>query len=115
MSQSGTLGAYLFGHSPFDGALLARLGTTTDEFASIVNAAESDAAVLAALRARGFDEERVRRWSARLPRSVRFYTYIWDIDDGYVQPGIAGRTLLAACRAVEHPLMWTLRRIFRRP
>ena len=38
MASSGALGAYLFGHSPIDRALLTRLGVTTDEFAAIVAA-----------------------------------------------------------------------------
>ena len=115
MAQAGTLGAYLFGHSPFDAALLKRLRTSTEEFAEIVSAAATDDAVLGALRARGFDEAAVRRWSARLPRSARFYTTLWDIDDGYATPNLIGRALLAPWRAVEKPAMALLRRILRRP
>ena len=60
MRENGTLGAYLMGHSPVDRALLARLGLTTDEFVALALANPDDAALLAALRGRGFDEARVR-------------------------------------------------------
>jgi hypothetical protein len=115
MSRSGSLGTYLFGHSPFDAALLRGLGTSTDEFAAIVDGSASDDDVLAKLRARGFDEARVQRWSQRLPRSARFYTYVWDLDDGYVRPGAAGGAVLALWRAIERPLIALLRVIFKRP
>lgn len=115
MAQSGALGAYLFGHSPFDAALLKRLGTTTEEFGAIVASATSDAAVLAALRSRGFDEARLALWSARLPYTARFYTLIWDVDDGYVNPNLAGRAALAIWRAVERPVMGAVRLIRKRP
>jgi len=115
MARSGHLGAYLFGHSPFDRALLERLGATTDEFAAIVAGAASDDDVLAALRARGFDEARLRSWSARFPHSARFFTYLWDIDDGYVRPGIVGRTALSVWRGIERPVMGFLRVIFTAP
>ena len=115
MSQSGSLGTYLFGHSPFDKALLARLGTSTDEFAAIVKGVTSDDEVLAKLRARGFDEPRVRRWSERLPRSAWFYTHIWDLDDGYARPGIGGTFVLALWRAIERPVVAVLRVVLRRP
>jgi len=115
MAQRGELGAYLFGQSPFDRALLKRLGTTTAEFAAIVASAPADADVLAALRARGFDEARVKRWSARLPHTARFYTYLWDVDDGYVRPGIVMRTALSVWRRIEHPVIGLLRAIFKAP
>jgi hypothetical protein len=91
------------------------LGTSTDDFAAIVAGCSSDADVLAALRSRGFDEARVRRWSARLPHTARFYTYIWDIDDGYVKPGVVWRTVLSAWRGIERPVMGLLRVIFKAP
>ena len=116
MADAGTLGNYLFGHSPFDRALLERLGVTTEQFASIVRSSVSDIDVLRALRARGFDEARVRRWSDRLPRTARFYTYLWDLDDGYVQPN----RLLTACVRVwrvtlERPVMALLRLVLKAP
>jgi hypothetical protein len=115
MANDGELGAYLFGHSPFDRALLVRLGTTTDEFAAIVAGSSSDADVLATLRGRGFDEPRVRRWSARLPHTARFYTFLWDVDDGYVKPGVFGQTVLGVWRGIERPVMGLLRVIFKKP
>ena len=116
MAQSGTLGSYLFGHSPFDAALLKQLRMTTAEFAAVVAASASDGEVLEALRGRGFDEAAVRRWSARLPRSARFYTYLWDVDDGYIRPNVVVRWCLVVWRAVfERPAMGLLRRLFTAP
>lgn len=115
MAQSKRLGAYLFGHSPFDAALLRALGVTTAEFASIVATSPDDGAVLTALRARGFDEARVRRWSQRLPNAARFYTLIWDLDDGYVVANPLQRALIAFWRGIERPTMALLRRIFKSP
>lgn len=116
MAQTGRLGAYLFGQSPFDRALLERLGATTPEFAAIVAASPTDDDVLRALRARGFDEARLRRWSARLPRTARFYTYLWDVDDGYVRPNAFVAFGLRVWRSVfERPVMGLLRVVLKAP
>ena len=115
MASVGTLGAYLFGHSPFDAALLRRLGVTTSEFASIVARSAHDGDVLASLRARGFDEARVRRWSDRLPHTARWFIPYWDADDGYASLGGFGRAALAVWRRVEHPLMAAFRALRRIP
>lgn len=111
MDSGGAIGAYLFGHSPIDRALLKRLAVTTAEFATIVAASPDDAAVLAALRSRGFDEARVRRWSDRLPAPYQVFIRIIDIDDGYVAPSTLGRFFLRVLRSVEHGLMAFVRRI----
>jgi hypothetical protein len=111
MESGGALGAYLFGHSPIDRGLLTRLGVTTGEFAAIVAASPDDAAILAALRLRGFDEARVRRWSARLPRPYQVFIRIIDVDDGYVAPSPFARFCLRGFRAVEHGVMGLVRRI----
>ena len=89
MRQRGALGAYLMGHSPVDKALLKRLGLRTDEFVAIVARSADDAAVLAALRTRGFDEPAVRRWSDGFPQRYATYIKLWDLDEGYVQIGRA--------------------------
>ncbi len=90
MRESGSLGAYLLGQSPVDRAPLARLGCSTEEFA--------------ALRTRGFDEARMRKWSAAF--AVRYKTYIalWDLDEGYRTP-----------TAFEKPLMGIARRLIKAP
>jgi hypothetical protein len=111
MDSGGSLGAYLFGHSPIDRGLLMRLGLTTAEFAAIVEAAPDDAAVLTALRSRGFDEARVRRWSDRLPRPYQVFIRIIDVDDGYVTPAPFVRLILKVFRVVEHGLMAFVRRL----
>jgi hypothetical protein len=109
MRENGTLGAYLMGHSPVDRALLKRLNLTTDEFVTIANAGSDDAAVLAALRARGFDEASVRSWSDRFEQSYKGLIPIWDIDDGYVPAGPAARPFLMLFHKLEGPLMDMLR------
>ena len=115
MSARGTLGAYLLGHSPVDRALLRRLGITTREFAQLVEDAPDDAAVLSALRLRGFDEPRVRRWSESFEKRYRGFIHLWDLDDGYVAPSPLERPFLAAFRLVEGPLMALLRKALPAP
>jgi len=115
MRDRGELGSYLLGHSPVDRALLARLGLTTDEFAALVRAAPDDAAVLAALKARGWDEARVRRWSDRFPSTYRTYIMLWDIDEGYVRPSALQSLALAAFRPFESAAMEVVRRLRRAP
>ncbi len=102
MRKSGTLGAYLLGHSPVDRALLERMSLTTDQFATLAVAHADDAGVLAALRARGIDEERVRRWSGRFETTWHAYIPVWDVDDGYTKPKtVLHAAALAAFQAVE--------------
>jgi hypothetical protein len=115
MRQSGTLGAYLMGHSPVDRALLYRLGLTTDEFVSIADSAPDDAGVLAALRSRGFDEERVRRWSADFPSLYRALIPVWDLDEGYMPSTPLTRSVAAFMRAVEGPVMGAFRLVSKAP
>jgi hypothetical protein len=82
--DAGTLGAYLYGQSPVDDALLGRLALTYDEFLAIVNAAPDDDAVLAALEARQPGAtERLQRWSARFAASQQTFLAFLDWDDGY--------------------------------
>ncbi|MBD5656645.1 MAG: DUF5069 domain-containing protein, partial [Candidatus Eremiobacteraeota bacterium] len=83
MSAAGTLGAYLIGHSPVDRALLGRLKIGTADFVRLAVAEPSDAAVLAALRARGCDEAAVRRWSDRFEKHWAGFIVVWDLDEGY--------------------------------
>ena len=115
MSQRGELGTYLLGHSPVDHALLTRFGLTTEEFSEIVRQAPDDAAVLAAIRARGFDEARVRRWSERFPTTYRTYITLWDIDEGYVRPTPLQAFGLAVFKPLEAGAMSMLRRVRRAP
>jgi hypothetical protein len=85
---AGTLGAYLYGQSPIDRALLRNLGIRYRDFTAIVREADTDAGVLDALRAwnaAGLD--RARAWSAELPRKHRAFLLLIDIDDGYL-PGL---------------------------
>jgi len=105
MSTNGTLGAYLIGHSPVDRALMKRLGIGTGEFVNVVTAHGDDVGVLGALRARGFDEARVRRWSDRFERTYAIYIHVWDIDEGYAPPNALERAALALFRTVERPVM----------
>jgi len=109
MSSGGDLASYLFGHSPIDRGLLTRLGVTTAAFAAIVADAPDDAAVLSALRARGFDEARVRRWSARLPSPYRLIITMIDIDEGYTHATWFDRAWMGAFRMIEVGAMGLVR------
>ena len=115
MSDRGELGNYLLGHSPVDHALLTRMGLTTEQFSEIVRDAPDDMAVLDAVRARGWDEARVRRWSGRFTSTYRTYIRLWDIDEGYVRPTGAQALGLAVFRPLEGAVMTVLRRVRRAP
>lgn len=111
----GVLGTYLFGHSPVDRALLSRLEITTDEFAAIVAAAPDDGSVLAALRARGFDEALVRRWSDRLPKPYQVFLRLIDLDEGHIVPTSFDRAWMGAFRVAEGGLMSLVRVVSPKP
>jgi uncharacterized protein DUF5069 len=115
MSHRGELGNYLLGHSPVDHALLTRIGLTTEQFSEIVRESPDDAAVLDAIRARGWDEARVRRWSARFTSTYRTYIVLWDIDEGYVRPTGVQALGLALFKPLEGAAMSALRRVRRAP
>jgi hypothetical protein len=111
MRESGALGAYLMGHSPVDKALLAQLGLTTDEFVALAIANPDDASLLAALRVRGFDEARVRRWCGNFTKSYSIFIPVWDLDEGYRAPNAFESALVALTRRLEVPLMSAFRKI----
>ena len=115
MSHRGELGSYLLGHSPVDHALLTRLGLTTEQFSEIVRQSPDDAAVLDAIRARGWDEARVRRWSERFTSTYRTYIVLWDIDEGYVKPTGVQALGLALFKPFEGAAMSVFRRLRRAP
>ena len=115
MSHRGELGNYLLGHSPVDHALLTRIGLTTEQFSEIVRESPDDAAVLDAIRVRGWDEARVRRWSARFTSTYRTYIVLWDIDEGYVRPTGVQALGLALFKPLEGAAMSALRRVRRAP
>ena len=115
MQQRGELGNYLLGHSPVDHALLTRMNLTTEQFSEIVRQTPDDAAVLAAVRARGMDEARVRRWSERFTSTYRTYIRLWDLDEGYVRPSGLQALGLALFRPLEGGAMSLLRRVRKAP
>ena len=115
MQQRGELGNYLLGHSPVDHALLTRMNLTTEQFSEIVRQAPDDAAVLAAVRARGMDEARVRRWSERFTATYRTYIVLWDLDEGYTRPTGVQALGLALFRPLEGGAMSLLRRVRKAP
>jgi hypothetical protein len=115
MSHRGELGSYLLGHSPVDHALLTRMGLTTEQFSEIVRQMPDDAAVLAAVRARGWDEARVRRWSDRFTSTYRTYITLWDIDEGYVRPTALQAFGMALFKPLEGGVMALFRRVRRAP
>jgi hypothetical protein len=111
MSADGTLGPYLMGHSPVDKAALSMLGMTTDEFVRLANAQPDDASLLAALRARGFNEDRLRSWSAKFPKTYSTLIRLWDLDEGYRAPSALQRPLVSFAKIIERPLMALYRKI----
>lgn len=116
MRANGQLGTYLLGHSPVDKAFLERAGVTTEEFASIVSASAGDEAVLSALRARpGWNEERLRRWSARFTTTYRLYIPMWDLDEGYLRPTSLQAVGMKMFKPIEAPVMGLVRRFRRAP
>ncbi len=114
MQQRGELGSYLLGHSPVDHALLTRFNLTTEQFSDIVRRSPDDAAVLEAVRA-GWDEARVRRWSARFTSTYRAYIVLWDLDEGYVRPTALQAVGLAVFKPLEGAAMELVRRVRRAP
>jgi Domain of unknown function (DUF5069) len=112
MLTNGIIGPYLMGHSPVDKALLARLGMNTEEWVDLVTKnGPEDMAVLQALRARGFDEDRVRRWSADFEKTYKGFIPLWDLDEGYRAPNAMEKPLLAFAKIVEGPVMSMFRKI----
>jgi len=114
MANRGELGVYLFGHSPVDIGLLHRLRMTTREFADVVAASPDDDAVLAALRARRWDEERLTRWSKRLPLRHPWIIGLIDRDEGYAPMG-RWTVPIVAFRATEGFWMRLVRLVVKAP
>jgi len=114
---AGTLGAYLFGQSPVDDALLKRIGLSYRDVIAIAVAQPDDAAVLAAIEARvPGATARLQRWSASLARTQRAFLAAIDWDDGYTGRGplsrLARRSLRPAVDAAM-ALLKTLRPVSR--
>lgn len=115
MREGGALGAYLLGHSPVDRSLLERLGMSTDEFAALACRCADDPAALAALRTRGFDEARVRKWSDNFETRFKVYIPLWDLDEGYREPKAFEKPIIALMRTIEGPLMGLARKLLKAP
>jgi hypothetical protein len=115
MRHEGTLGAYLLGNSPVDRALMRRLDITTEQFAALVAVQPDDRAVLEALRQRGFDETKVRRWSERFERTYGLLIHLWDVDEGHVAPNAVERAGLALWRPIERAVISLARRLLPAP
>jgi hypothetical protein len=115
MSSGGVIDTYLFGHSPIDRGMMTRLGVTTSDFAAIVADSRDDGGVLDALRARGFDEARVRRWSERLPSPYQVIIRLIDLDEGHTQPTWLDRAWIGAFRKVESGVMGLVRLVIPAP
>jgi hypothetical protein len=85
--DAGTLGNYLFGHSPIDEAFLRRSRLDYAAFQAIVRAESDDAAVLAAIeRASPGATERLRNWSGKARHKLALFFRFLDLDDGYASP-----------------------------
>ncbi|MGB8266977.1 MAG: DUF5069 domain-containing protein [Candidatus Velthaea sp.] len=107
--QAGTLGSYLYGQSPIDDGLLARVGLSYPEFLRLATAAPSDAAVLAALEARvPGATERLQRWSRHLIAKRGAVLAVLDWDDGYIG-GKTGQALRPVLKPVVDAAMGLLK------
>jgi hypothetical protein len=95
-ANSGTLGTYLYGHSPFDNALLGALRLDHDAFARIVASTASDAELAGALRACDPELRRARTWSAAFPNRFGWFMSLLDIDDGYRRSPLHGMVRIGA-------------------
>jgi hypothetical protein len=81
-AHDGTLGTYLYGHSPMDRSFLAVLGLSHDDFARLAVQNDDDRLV-ASLQAYDPALQRARAWSDVLPKGYGWFLAILDIDDGY--------------------------------
>jgi len=83
--RAGTLGTYLFGQSPVDDQMLEAAGLSYRRFMAIVDAhGTDDVAVLGEIEAqRPGATERLREWSAIMPKKRAAHMAILDLDDGY--------------------------------
>lgn len=84
-ARAGTLGKYLYGQSPVDRSFLHALGLGYRAFTKIVDNALTDDDVFRELHAQSPDGiERARAWSASVPRRFRWFMFVLDLDDGYL-------------------------------
>lgn len=82
---AGRLGAYLYGQSPVDRALLGALGLRYRDFTRIVANAATDDDVFREIFARSPEGiERARQWSRTMPSRYRLFMFVLDLDDGYL-------------------------------
>jgi Domain of unknown function (DUF5069) len=82
-ANDGTLGTYLYGHSPMDRSLLAVLRLSHDEFARLAVQNDDDNQLVASLQAYDPGLQRARAWSDVLPKRYWWFLAVLDIDDGY--------------------------------
>lgn len=109
---SGRLGTYLYGQSPIDRALLRALGVRYRDFTRIVLNAATDDDVFRELFARSPDGiERARAWSAALSRRHRFFMFVLDLDDGYLE-GWHWRMLRVPTNVAANIFAATIKRVW---
>jgi hypothetical protein len=110
--RAGTLGSYLFGQSPVDDALLARIGLTYPDFLGLVDAQADDAAILAAIESRVPGATvRLQRWSAALARRQGLFLSLIDWDDGYTGTAGAPRTIRRSLKPAVDAAMALVKRL----
>jgi predicted PurR-regulated permease PerM len=96
-AMRGKLGDYLYGQSPMDRSFLRAIGLSYKEFSAIVRqAGNDDDRVFALISERApHGLNLVRRWSDELPKRYRFFLYLIDVDDGYVEaPPLLTRSVM---------------------
>ena len=108
---AGTLGAYLYGQSPFDTSLLRTLGLSHTAFARIVRNAVDDESVLRALEIQDPQSlGRARSWSRKLERRHRLFMFVLDVDDGYA--GDIWKPIKPAVNLAANGVTWTMKRLW---
>ena len=109
---SGRLGAYLYGQSPVDRALLRALGVRYRDFTRIVANAATDDDVFRDLFAASPDGiERARAWSKTLPQTHRWFMFLLDLDDGYLD-GWLWKALRAPVNLAANAFTTVVKRIW---
>lgn len=110
-AQTGKLGSYFFGQSPFDRALLHAFGVGYRSFSKIVADAPDDATILSALCDQDpASLDRARAWSQTLATRHRLMMMILDADDGYAKG--AWQPLKPLVNACANAFSWIVKRIW---
>jgi len=110
--DAGTLGLYLYGQSPVDGALLGAARIDYAALLDAVRAAPDDDGVLREIERRAPGAtQRLQTWSAKPPASCRAI-FAWnDVDEGYTRGPVA-RVIRFVSEGIYPVLTATMRKLW---